>query len=304
MRIKTGVMILALSCILLVGCSEKGADASTTEPHEPSTEKHTATLWMGTTQSDLRSHDWEYSGELTAEILADGLSQVVGLDFFITSAIVPDGITIDWENTSTLLANLDDQEQKEDFHFYDADSMRWFMMDSLQMTLANNMNFENVYYTMNGGQPLTFTQLEPVRRFPSELPYMRSTFYFAHADGEGGIMDGRGDPIDDDGNVIDNWSDPGDTSSPEWWGAYENTELGFSILISEYSGTDFWAEISRLPQGGILWAGRATILSENDHSAVLGGLEFRLSEDFLSLQLVGEDASEWADMRGEYGKTQ
>lgn len=56
---------------------------------------------------------------------------------------------MDWAADSTLIAGLDDREQKEEFHFFDADSMRWFMMDSLWQTLKENFN-RDIYYTMNG----------------------------------------------------------------------------------------------------------------------------------------------------------
>jgi endonuclease V-like protein UPF0215 family len=38
---------------------------------------------------------------------------------------------------------LDDREQKE--VFFDAESLRWFMMDSLRMPFVNNIDAENVY---------------------------------------------------------------------------------------------------------------------------------------------------------------
>ena len=72
--------------------------------------------------------------------------------------------------------------------FFDADSLRWFMMDSLWRTLTENLNTENIYYTMDGGRELAFEGdmvLAPVSVFPPAIPYMRSDFYFAHDDVRG-----------------------------------------------------------------------------------------------------------------------
>ena len=83
------------------------------------------------------------------------------------------------------MAGLDDREQKEEFHFYDIDSLRWFMMDSLYSTLTANLGEVEVYYTMDGGQDLAFDELYPVNVFPADTPYLGSPFYFAHAGGQG-----------------------------------------------------------------------------------------------------------------------
>lgn len=173
-------LLLSL-CLSLAGCTG-GASISSA-----AVEVQTAALWTGTTQSDLREHTWEYTGDLTAEKLAEGLSQLTGLDFLLTTADAADGITVDWAANSTLLAGLDDREQKEDFHFIDAESMRWFMMDSLRLTLVKAMEVENIYYTMDGGKELRFDELSPCNVFPSDSPYMGSIFYFEN--------DGRGDLI-------------------------------------------------------------------------------------------------------------
>lgn len=284
MKKRIGAVVFLLCLILLTGCDGNSPANVKTEPDTSSaTETKTATLWVGTTQSDLRSYPWEYTDELTAEKLAEGLSQLTGLDFLITAGDTSDGITVDWADDSTLIAGLDDREQKEDFYFYDADSMRWFMMDSLQKTFVNNMAVENVYYTMNEGQALIFDELSLVRKFPA-VPYMGSTFYFEHADGRGDL------------------TDPGDTNQPAWWGTYKSDELGFSVIITEYSETDFWAEVSLLRNGSIVLAARVAISPEDDHLAVFGDfdLNFRLNEDFSAVDIEGAKDSEWAHMRGHY----
>ena len=136
---------------------------------------------------DVREYPIEYSGaKKTAEELARELSDLTGMDFTITASKTDDGLIVDWAADSTLIAGRDDREQKEDFRFYDYDSMSWFMMDSLWRTLTENLDAENIYYTMDGGQELVLENLSSsINTFPSDVPYMGSGFYAAHDDVRG-----------------------------------------------------------------------------------------------------------------------
>jgi len=194
---KKKIFILFLSfCVLLFGCNKAVDNQTNTSDGNTDTTSQQdvkeAVLYTNMTTSsvdpEIKEHPFEYSGELTAELLATGLSNLTGLDFKITAKDVDDGLTIDWAKDSTLVANLGDRQQKEEFHFLDADSMRWFMMDSLWLTLTKNLNKENIYYTMDGGYYLTFEELYPVNAFQAEQQYMGSAFYFGHADGKGDLI--------------------------------------------------------------------------------------------------------------------
>ncbi len=118
----------------------------------------------------------DYAGEVSAEYLAGALTQLTGLDFFITATPVSDGILIDWNMDSTLVAGLDDREQNEDFFFFDATSLGWFMLDSMWITLTENLGYENVYFSVNGGDFMVNT-IEPAFTLPITEPYMGSSFY-------------------------------------------------------------------------------------------------------------------------------
>ncbi len=134
-------------------------------------------------QGQAREYEFTYDGELTVEMLAAALSDLSGLDFFVNGVDVQGGsVTVDWAADSTLIANLDDRTQKEDFHFFDADSMRWFMMDSLWYTVTQNMAVEEVYYTMDGGNELVFSELYPINAFGINQPYMGSGYYLNPTD--------------------------------------------------------------------------------------------------------------------------
>lgn len=146
----------------------------------------TDVLYAVFSADDVREYPIEYTGaKKTAEELADALSELIGLDFKITAEKTDDGLIVDWAADSTLIAGLDNREQKQEFFFFDNVTLSWFMMDSLCRTLTENLGVENVYYTMNGGQKLVVYELYPVSEFDSDTPYMGSEFYSAHSDLQG-----------------------------------------------------------------------------------------------------------------------
>ena len=143
------------------------------------------TLGDASAQDAVKRYTVEIEGELSAEALAKALSELTGLDFSIAAAPAPDGLAVDWAKDSTLVAGLDDRAQKEEFFMYDVESLSWFMMDSLRATLKENLDIENVYYTMDGGKDLTLENLSPVSSFEADQPYMGSAFYCAQSNGAG-----------------------------------------------------------------------------------------------------------------------
>lgn len=147
------------------------------------------TLGDASAQDAVKRYAVEIEGELSAEALAKALSELTGLDFSIAAAPAPDGLAVDWAKDSTLVAGLDDRAQKEEFFMYDVESLSWFMMDSLRATLKENLDIENVYYTMDGGKDLTLENLSPVSSFEADQPYMGSVFYCAQSNGAGQVED-------------------------------------------------------------------------------------------------------------------
>lgn len=156
-------------------------DDDNTQIEEEST--HTDILYAVFGAEDVREYPIEYTGaKKTAEKLADELTELVGLDFSITASETDDGLIVDWAADSTLIAGLDNREQKQEFFFFDNVTLSWFMMDSLCRTLTENLGVENIYYTMNGGQKLVVYELYPVSEFDSDIPYMGSESYGANGD--------------------------------------------------------------------------------------------------------------------------
>jgi len=122
--------------------------------------------------------------------MADGLTELTGLNFgqLDMGAMGRSTMTIDWPTDSTLFGGS--VNEKEEFFFFDYDSMAWFMLDSLYQTIRKNIpamgqgvGEYDIYYTMNGGESLVLENLSPPMDFSLETPYMGSAFYFAHQGG-------------------------------------------------------------------------------------------------------------------------
>ncbi|MDR3202567.1 MAG: hypothetical protein LBT54_05485 [Bifidobacteriaceae bacterium] len=130
----------------------------------------------------IKEYPFVYSGELTTEVLAAGLTDLTGLAFAVTASTFEDGsLVVDWASDSTLIAGLGAGQPKAGFEFSDAAGMRWFMLDSLWRTAMAQLGVDQVYYTMDGGQELSVPGLEPVGVFPGHTPYLGSPEYFANA---------------------------------------------------------------------------------------------------------------------------
>lgn len=126
--------------------------------------------------------------EAAAMEIAEYLSEWTGLDFDLNRVTYyENGLLIDWSEQSTLLAGLGDREQKEDFHFDDAVSLNWFMMDTLHSTLRSNLPVSDVYYCSDG-MPLEFSNDMAARglsALPTDEPYYGSYYYVSQANEKG-----------------------------------------------------------------------------------------------------------------------
>lgn len=200
------LLLTGLLAITLTACTEKQNGGNETQEEEkPDGVLRSAILVFdfscGSPEGgNIRTEIYEsYSETIDDTELIYALSTVSGLDFNVTVSLSDNGRVIaDWAADSTLIAGLDDREQNEEFFFYDADSLRWFMMDSLWKTLGAS----EIYYTMDGGKELVFDDLYAAKVIPSDVPYMGSAFYFAHADDIGDFS-----YIDEEYNLTLHYSD-------------------------------------------------------------------------------------------------
>lgn len=131
------------------------------------------------------------SPSLIGSLLSSGLSDWTGLDFSLNDVrfLDDESVIVDWSKDATLIAGLDNREQKDEFQFFDAVSLNLFMMDSLAVTLKNNMAINNVYYCSDG-EPIRFPNPEDMAsvglsELPIDQPYEGSAFFNSHGDGKG-----------------------------------------------------------------------------------------------------------------------
>lgn len=193
------------------------------------------------------------SRSLIAFALADGLTEWTGLDFTLNDISFPDeeSVIVDWSKDSTLIAGIGEREFKEGFHFFDAVSLNWFMMDSLATTLKRNLKITTVYY-QSDAQPVTFKNPEDMAAqglpvLPIDQAYEGSAFFLAHAGGRGEDDTTPGDGNQDGDQLIAEGvftnsllkSDPGDNMTP-----YEAASGLFNLVLKEklVPGTDYSVE--------------------------------------------------------------
>lgn len=124
--------------------------------------------------------------EAAAMEIAALLSEWTGLDFTLNSVrMVENGLLVDWSKDSTLLAGLGEKAQKEGFHFYDAASLNWFMLDSLAFSLNNNLQVSFVYYCTDGeALDLEGMTAEGQTLLPVDEPYYSSYYYVSQSVGQ------------------------------------------------------------------------------------------------------------------------
>ena len=154
--------------------SESSAEASSSKQEDPevssqnseettSSEQKDPDMIVGTlyaifSESETREFDFGYEdGTLTPEKIANSLTDLTGLNFHISVTNVNtewNSITIEWEDDSAFVTGSPPEPQKDDFHFFDSDSMRWFMLNSLCRTIRENYGEVDVYYTINNGMDI------------------------------------------------------------------------------------------------------------------------------------------------------
>ncbi|MDR1558210.1 MAG: hypothetical protein LBS84_00685 [Clostridiales bacterium] len=237
-KILSVMLVLAMSLTLLSACTEKTSPVSNgnTESTAPTASapnntpdgnadgepENIATLVADLSLGDadgeehnlISRYEYGYDGLLSVEILAQGLSELTGLNFAVNdSSSGKGGVSVDWSADAAFIAGLGDITQKDEFFVYDHESLAWFMMDSMYRTILENFDGEDleVYYSMDGGQPIVLgISYPPI--FPVETPYMGSPFYSNH-------VGGRGDDFPDE-------SDWGDL--PYWNGFDFGPNLSYS----------------------------------------------------------------------------
>jgi hypothetical protein len=112
----------------------------------------TGTLYGPYSDEYILEMDFGYeAGTCTPAKIADALSAWTGLNYDITYTADEEAVYIDWTASSSLATGQPAEEQLEDFTFYDAYTLRWFMLNSMASTVLANMDVQDVYYSVDGG---------------------------------------------------------------------------------------------------------------------------------------------------------
>ena len=147
----------------------------TTEPTP--TGENAATLYVGTKAAGFQEYELRYDGDLTAELLIQGIADLTGWDLTLAEPVISGkgGMSVCLSNASALFTGPPDP-QKEEFHMYDAEQLAETILDSIQKTLQKGFVLEpgdpdtlDVWYYMEGEKPLELPDLG--LSWPIDQPY-------------------------------------------------------------------------------------------------------------------------------------
>lgn len=141
---------------------------------EPSDEQ-TAALYIGNQTAGFTEYPMAYEGELTPEMLLQGIADLTGWDLSLADEITSGkgGMTVVFGPEACLFTGPP-VEQKDEFHVYDSLDLTFLALDSIQKTLQNwasstNPESVDIYFAANGDQPMELTELGVT--WPLEQPY-------------------------------------------------------------------------------------------------------------------------------------
>lgn len=151
------------------------ADEPTTPP--PAEGEQTATLYIGTKANGFTEYPMTYEGELTPELLIQGIADLTGWDLTLAEPVVSGkgGMSVCLSSESALFTGPPDP-QKEEFHMYDVGQLAETILDSIQKTLQKGFVLEpgdpdtlDIWYFMEGDKPLELPILG--LSWPIDQPY-------------------------------------------------------------------------------------------------------------------------------------
>ena len=193
---KRTILFALLLCAALMGCRQPapaqsggpsapqeipGAAATlpAEEPTEPAPTEggQKATLYIGTKEGGFTEYPMAYEGELTPELLIQGIAELTGWDLTLAEPVVSGkgGMSVCLSGESALFTGPPDP-QKDEFHMYSAEQLAQTILDSIQKTLQKGFVVEpgdpdmlDIWYYMEGEQPLELPNLG--LSWPIDRPY-------------------------------------------------------------------------------------------------------------------------------------
>lgn len=201
---KLAILFALTLCVALAGCNQpaqpQGGEPTQTpsdnvntppveEPTQPASPtdepttptpaegEQTATLYIGTKANGFTEYPMTYEGELTPELLIQGIADLTGWNLTLAEPVISGkgGMSVCLSSESALFTGPPDP-QKEEFHMYDVGQLAETILDSIQKTLQKGFVLEpgdpdtlDVWYFMEGEQPLELPGLG--LSWPIDQPY-------------------------------------------------------------------------------------------------------------------------------------
>ena len=198
---KLAILFALTLCVALAGCNQpappQGSESTqipsgtvSTSPTEEATEpappadqstptegEQTVTLYIGTKAGGFTEYPMTYEGELTPELLIQGIADLTGWNLTLAEPVTSGkgGMSVCLSNESALFTGPPDP-QKDEFHVYDAEQLAEMILDSIQKTLQEGFTLEggdpdalDIWYYMEGEQPLELPALGLF--WPIDQPY-------------------------------------------------------------------------------------------------------------------------------------
>lgn len=201
---KLAILFALTLCVALAGCTQPTAPQGgepaqapsgtvSTPPEDPPSEPfppaegpaeptapevgQVAMVYIGTKADGFTDYPITYDGELTAETLIQGISDLTGWDLTLAEPVISgkDGMSVCLSNESSLFTGPPNP-QREEFHMYDVGQLAETILDSIQKTLQEGFTLEggdpdalDIWYYMEGEQPLELPSLG--LSWPIDQPY-------------------------------------------------------------------------------------------------------------------------------------
>ncbi|MCL1867045.1 MAG: hypothetical protein FWF82_06515 [Oscillospiraceae bacterium] len=192
----------AMTLTMFAGCdsddSGTGGDSSTTTAGNSTTSGESATATDESVTSDLdddmvigtvyavmstgvgiKEQDFGYDADSDNDEIIDKIAQSLEewtyLNFTsFDCSVDEDGksVTIDWDGDSAFVTGEAPEEQHDNFHMYDAQSLRWFVLNSMCLSIIENIGEYDVYFLANGAKISTFEGFEG---FDTETAYNKNS---------------------------------------------------------------------------------------------------------------------------------
>ena len=177
-----------LACLALAACAgpaalPDAATAGTAAGGTPQATPETAVLYLdftaGSEVEDVRPV------ELPAPVSADGLCAALtdetGIPFDFALAWDGGDWTVTWQDGSALWSGEMPQGGGPDYMFYDADLLRWFLLDTVWHTLTDGFGADTVTFRLPDGAAPDLAGLWPLEHFDLTGPYRGSAWYYAES---------------------------------------------------------------------------------------------------------------------------